>query len=138
VDFRPLIEAYYDACNNGDADALAAMFSEDVVHYFLEPNLAPAPVRGRNHLANYWRKVQRSIDGHWVVDHCLSGETEAVIEWTLFWTPPETGERVATRGAEWYVFDRGLIAEVRAYYRQEAATSELAGFPYRDRGYSLL
>ncbi|MEZ5236597.1 MAG: nuclear transport factor 2 family protein [Acidimicrobiales bacterium] len=136
---RQRIVDYYAACNRGDVEALAALFTEDVVHYFLAPNLAPRPVAGREHLAHYWRKVQAAFDGCWVVDHLVADAEagEAVIEWTLFWTPPQTGERVATRGAEWYVFDGELIKEIRAYYRQETATSELEGFPYAERGYSL-
>ena len=133
-----LIVAYYGACNRGDVDALPACFTPDVVHWFLAPNLAPEPVAGRERLARYWRKVQTRFDGRWVVDRVLADGDEAVIEWTLFWTPPETGERVATRGAEWYVFRDGLISEIRAYYRQEHQTSQLAGFPYGERGYSRL
>ncbi len=134
------ILAYYDACNAGDVAALEAMFTPDVVHWFLAPNLAPAPVVGRERLAHYWRKVQARFDGRWVVDHVLAPEQgdEAVIEWTLFWTSPETGSRVATRGAEWYVFDGPLFSEIRAYYRQEHASSELEGFPYAERGFSRL
>lgn len=135
---RDTILEYYAACNAGDVDALEALFTADVVHWFLAPNLAPQPVHGREHLARYWRSVQRRFDGRWVVDRVLEEGDEAVIEWTLFWTPPETGRRVATRGAEWYVFEAGRIREIRAYYRQEAATSELDGFPYVARGYSQL
>ena len=135
------IVEYYAACNRGDVVALEALFSPDVVHYFLAPNLAPRAVAGGAHLAAYWRKVQARFDGCWVVDHVLADESvqEAVIEWTLFWTPPETGRRVATRGAEWYVFSDGLMSEIRAYYRQDpAAPSELEGFPYAERGYAQL
>lgn len=136
---RERIVDYYAACNRGDVATLESLFTEDVVHWFLAPNLAPAPVAGRTHLANYWRKVQARFDGRWVVDHVLAPDEgdEAVIEWTLFWTPPETGRRVATRGAEWYVFDGPLIKEIRAYYRQDHATSELEGFPYAERGFSM-
>lgn len=138
-DARALIVRYYDACNAGDVAALEACFTDDVIHWFLAPNLAPAPVAGRSHLANYWRKVQARFAGRWVVDRVLTDGDEAVIEWTLFWTPPDTGVRVATRGAEWYVFRDGLIAEIRAYYRQEPGTSsELDSFPYAERGYSQL
>ncbi len=132
-----LIRRYYDACNSADVAALEACFTEDVVHWFLAPNLAPAPVHGREALAKYWHRVQPRIDGRWVVDHCLETAGEAVIEWTLFWTPAPGADRVATRGAEWYVFRDGLISEIRAYYNQGPWTSELDGFPYADRGYSL-
>ncbi len=137
---RRLILDYYAACNRGDVDGLAALFTEDVAHYFLAPNLAPSAVVGRAHLARYWHKVQALIDGRWVVDRVLAPDDgdEAVIEWTLFWTSPQDGTRIATRGAEWYVFDGGLIREIRAYYRQENASSELESFPYAERGFSML
>ena len=78
------------------------------------------------------------IDARWVVDHALAAGDEAVIEWTMFWRPDGARERVATRGAEWFVFRDGLIAEIRSYYQQRPETTELAGFPYRSRGYSGL
>ena len=116
----------------------------DVVHWFLAPNPGSAPVSGAEHLARYWRKVQRLLDARWLVDHCLEGGDEAVIEWTMFWSPPGSPPdsaqaadgRVATRGAEWFTFTDGLISEIRSYYRQEPATTQLDGFPYAERGYS--
>jgi ketosteroid isomerase-like protein len=133
-----LIVRYYDACSVGDVDALVETVCEDVTHYFLAPNPGSDPVSGALHLARYWRKVQARIDGRWVVDWIVGEGDEAVIEWTLFWLPPAGDERVATRGAEWYRFRDRRIAEIRAYYQQPAATSELAGFDYRARGHSRL
>ena len=78
------------------------------------------------------------IDARWVVDHALASADEAVIEWTMFWRPRGDGERVATRGAEWFVFRDGLIAEIRSYYQQRPETTELAGFPYAGRRYSRI
>lgn len=41
-----------------------------------------------------------------------------------------------TRGAEWYVMRDGVIAEIRAHYIDDrVADSELADFPYAERGY---
>jgi len=131
-----LIRRYYDACSTGDVDALVETVHEDVTHYFLAPNPGSAPVSGALHLARYWRKVQSRIDGRWVVDWIIGEGNEAVIEWTLFWVPPETGVRVATRGAEWYRFEAGRIAEIRAYYQQRAESTELEAFDYAGREYS--
>jgi hypothetical protein len=40
------------------------------------------------------------------------------------------------RGTEWYVLRQGRIAEVRAYFiAGPGSSSELATFPYADRGY---
>jgi steroid delta-isomerase-like uncharacterized protein len=132
-----VIRRYYDGCSAGDVDAMCATLSEDVVHFFLSPNVGSAPVRGAEHLARYWRKVAAMIEARWVVDHCLAAEREAVIEWTMFWLPKGAAQRVATRGAEWFTFaPDGRIAEIRSYYQQRPETTGLDGFPYAARGYS--
>jgi ketosteroid isomerase-like protein len=132
-----VIRRYYDGCSTGDVEAMCATLNEDVVHFFLAPNVGSAPVRGAEHLARYWRKVAAMIEARWVVDHCLAGEREAVIEWTMFWKPTGAAQRVATRGAEWFTFaEDGRIAEIRSYYQQRQETTGLDGFPYAARGYS--
>jgi ketosteroid isomerase-like protein len=136
VPWLPLITRYYDACSAGDLDELLATLHPDVVHYFLAPNVGSAPVRGADHLAHYWRKVSEMLDATWVVDHILDNETSAVIEWTMWWRPADTANRVATRGSEWFEFADGKIIEIRAYHHQLPSTTELDGFPYAERGYS--
>jgi hypothetical protein len=78
------------------------------------------------------------IDGRWTVDHIVASGDEAVIEWTLFWLPGGQAERVATRGAEWFVLRDGRIAEIRSYYHQQPQTTELDDFPYAQRGYAVI
>jgi ketosteroid isomerase-like protein len=132
-----VVRRYYEGCSTGDVEAMRATLADDVVHYFLAPNAGSAPVHGGEHLARYWRKVTGMIDARWVVDHGLVGDGEAVIEWTMYWRPAGADARVATRGAEWFVFaDDGRIAEIRSYYQQRPETTELDGFPYAARGYS--
>lgn len=138
TDALTLVRRYYDGCSAGDVDELLATLHPDVVHYFLAPNTGSAPVAGAEHLARYWRKVAGLIDARWVVDHLLADGDEAVIEWTMFWRPTPGAERIATRGAEWFVLVDGLIAEIRSYYQQRDHTTELDAFPYPDRNYSAL
>jgi len=133
-----LIRRYYDACSTGDVATMRETLAEDVVHYFLAPNRGSAPVAGDEGLATYWQKVQGLIDGRWVVDSFVGEGDQAVIEWTLYWRPDADADRVATRGAEWYRFADGRIAEIRAYYQQRESSSELEGFDYAGRGYSRL
>lgn len=133
-----LITRYYDGCSDGDLEMLLSTLHPRVVHYFLAPNPGSAPVAGAEHLARYWRKVTRAVRARWVVDRILADGDEAVIEWTMFWLPTGAGERVATRGAEWFVLRDGLIAEIRSYYQQHEYSTELADFRYAERGYSLL
>jgi len=132
-----LIRRYYEGCSAGDVAMMAATLHPQVVHWFLAPNKGCAPVSGAEHLARYWRKVQGMIGARWVVDQiCASGQ-QAVIEWTMFWRPDGRPGRVATRGAEWFVIEDGLIREIRSYYQMRPETSELDGFPYAQRGYSV-
>ena len=129
------IRSYYAACNRGDAEAIAAICAPDVVHYFSKPGVEP--VAGGDHLGRYWRKVQALIGAEWHVDRGIEQGDEAVIEWTMFWTDPQTGARGAVRGAEWYLFREGRIVEIRAYYDQEPGRATgLVGFPYSERGYA--
>ena len=139
------ITRYYDGCTAGDVELMLGTLDPGVVHWFLAPNIGSAPVRGAEHLARYWRKVAGLIEARWIVDHALTGDAEAVIEWTMFWRPPTrddrdghgAADRVATRGAEWFTFaPDGRITEIRSYYQQRDETTQLDGFPYTDRGYS--
>jgi len=133
-----VIRRYYDACSSGDIEALMQTLDPAVTHYFLAPNPGSTPIAGSAHLAHYWRKVRALIDGRWVIDAIVGEGDEAVIEWTLFWLPPASHERIATRGAEWYRFHGDRIAEIRAYYQQVDRSSELDGFDYLERGYARL
>jgi len=133
-----LIRRYYDGCSTGEVAAMLATLDENVVHYFLAPNPGSKPLRGAVHLANYWRKIQRLFEARWVVDSIIGEGDEAVIEWTMFHTPKPGGARVALRGAEFYRFANGRIAEIRGYYNQIDRSTELEGFDYPMRGYSQL
>jgi ketosteroid isomerase-like protein len=132
-----LLTRYYDACSTGDVDAMIGCFHPDVIHYFLAPNVGSRAVGGAEHLARYWRKVAALIQGVWVVDRLVEAGDEAVIEWTMFWNPEGSADRVHTRGAEWFVLEDGRIREIRSYYQQPPATTELDGFAYDARGYSV-
>jgi ketosteroid isomerase-like protein len=137
AEWTELISRYYNGCTSGDVDLMLTTLHPDVVHWFLAPNTGSAPVRGAEHLARYWRKVTRMLGARWVVDHIVASGDEAVIEWTMFWDSAESGARVATRGAEWFVRSEGRIVEIRSYYQMRPRTTELDAFPYADRGYSV-
>lgn len=133
------IKRYYQGCNTADVELMISTFTDDVVHYFTHH----APIRGAKPLATYWAKMQPRIQAVWSVDHAIVHGDEAVIEWTMRWTPPETGKPELMRGAEWYLFQGGRIAEIRAYYinRHLPYTHphfELHEFPYAERGYTVL
>ena len=133
-----LISRYYDGCSAGDVDLMLSTLHPDVVHWFLAPNTGSRPVEGAEHLARYWRKVTGMLQARWVVDSLCATPEQAVIEWTMWWLPEGAVERVGTRGAEWFTGQDGLIGEIRSYYQLRPETTGLDGFPYAERGYSVL
>jgi hypothetical protein len=128
------IRVYYVGCSTGDIDLMKSTFAPDVTHYFTDHE----PVTGADTLANYWagfNTIERKAV--WTVDRFMATENEAVIEWTMISTFLNKQRKELLRGAEWYQFHEGKIAEIRAYYRwvDEQLASELIGFPYTERGY---
>lgn len=134
------IRGYFDACNSGDASAIAAFFTPDAVHYF-PPGMYEGPFVGAATIGRRWAEAVEKLGSVWTVDHviCDPYTARAVIEWTHFKTYAGT----VLRGDEWYVFDRetGLIGEIRAYYAspQDAGLErlELGGYDYETLGYPL-
>ena len=137
ADWTRLITRYYDGCSAGDVDLVLTTLHPGVVHWFLAPNTGSTAVECAEHLARYWRKVTGMLQARWVVDSICATPGQAVVEWTMWWLPEGATERVATRGAEWFTGENGLIREIRSYYQMRPETTELDGFPYAERGYSV-
>lgn len=135
-----LIREYFAACNDADADRIAACFIPAAIHYF-PPGMYGGPFRGARRIAERWCQAVASLGSYWTVDRLLvvPAAWQAVMEWTHF----KTKRNQILRGIEWYEFDpaSGLIAEIRAYYASPQAAGldrlELAGFDYAGRGYPL-
>lgn len=136
--FYRLIQAYYDGCNRQDAALLRSVLAPDVEHYTTDMER----VSGVEPLIAFFCSFAPAVKAHWMIDHCLVQEPEAVIEWTMRWHPTRAGAELK-RGAEWYVFEDGRIKEIRAYYtnphaKPNLARASLKGFDYAARGYSAL
>jgi len=131
------IKRYYVGCSTADYDLMISTFTPDIVHYFVDHGA----VSGAEGLASYWVKIGPRTEAHWTLDHAIVEEPEAVIEWSMRWTPPATGKSEILRGSEWYLFENGKIAEIRSYhnniYLQNEKNRELWGFAYEGRGYTI-
>jgi methyltransferase len=133
------IRDYFDACNAGDAAAVAACFAPGAVHYF-PPDMYDGPFRGGETIGAKWAWAVQTMGSHWTVDEiiCDPDTDRAVIEWTH----EKRKMDVVLRGDEWYRVDpgTGLITEIRAYYASPQAPGlarfELGGYPYAERGYA--
>jgi hypothetical protein len=91
-------------------------------------------------LARYWRKFQTATRARWTVDQVLATGSEAVLEYSMLWTPPLADKAVLTRGIDWLSCTQEQIKEIRQYYDVRGLMShdqpyELQGFAYAERGY---
>jgi len=132
-----VIRTYIQACNDGDAEAIAACFCPEAVHYFSPPlhKCSGAATIGCffatrvPELGICFTVDQLAID----VDRCA-----AILEWTMFVQKPAP---IVRRGLEWYVFEPQTwrIQEVRGYSAAPLdsgmARQELLDFDYAGRGY---
>jgi ketosteroid isomerase-like protein len=131
------IRSYYEALNSGDADAVAAHFTDDATHYYTRLG----PHQGAETIGQMTDIAVKSIEAQWFVENALEGEgDEAVIEWTMTWRHPESGEPRLDRGAEWFLMSDGKIAEIRAYHHggPKNPQGDLLGFDHEGRGHTML
>jgi ketosteroid isomerase-like protein len=130
------IRSYYESLNTGDADAVAAHFTEDAVHYYTRLG----PHRGAEEIGRYAASAVEHIEGRWQVENAIEQGDQAAIEWTMTWRDPETGAARLDRGAEWFLMRSGRIAEVRAYHHggPKNPQGDLIGFDHESRGHTML
>ena len=130
------VRRYYDALNTGDPELVASHFTEDAVHYYtrIPPDIGARAIGERNR-----EQVQR-LGGRWSLENGIEEGDQACIEWTMSWRDPKTGERRLDRGAEWFLFRDGKIAEVRAYFHSgpRNRSGDLIGFDHAGRGHTVL
>jgi ketosteroid isomerase-like protein len=129
------VRSYYEALNTGDADAVAAHFTDDAVHYYTRRD----PHVGREIADNAAFGVKH-IEGRWILENGIDDGEQACIEWTMTWRDPKTGDPRLDRGAEWFRFRDGKICEVRAYFHsnEKNRSGDLMGFDHAGRGHTVL
>lgn len=134
-----VIRDYFQACNEANAERIAACLTPNAVQY----NYPPAqPMRGGQTIAQLFKAVVDEQGRRWTVYRVIvdAERAEAAIEYTRFKTVDDT----VVRGAEWFFFDpeSGLIREIHAYIaapiRPNLERHELVGFDYRERGYPVV
>ena len=132
------VRAYFAACKKHDANAIAACFAADAVHYL--PHLPP--LRGGVTIGAAIVGDLHRRGGAYLVDRIYFDVERgaAAVEWSRTF---EQGDRIL-RGYECCEFESAsvLIREIRGYYaaapHAELARHELVGFDYAGRGYTTL
>jgi len=130
------IRSYYEALNTGDPERVAEHFTDDAVHYYTRLG----PHEGARAIGENTRWAVDVIDGQWWMEHGIAAGDEAVIEWTMTWRDPKSGDERLNRGTEWFRFRDGKIAEIRAYHHGDAKNprGDLLGFDFEKRGYTTM
>jgi ketosteroid isomerase-like protein len=114
----PLLQAFLDAFNAHDVDAIMSFFAEDCV---LDMPRGPAP-GGRRLVGKQQVRegIQSRLDG--IPDvryeddrHWLCGE-RAVSEWTIRGTQ-RSGEPIEVRGCDLFEFTDGLISRKDSFWK---------------------
>jgi ketosteroid isomerase-like protein len=125
------IRTYFEACNAGEADAVASSFTPDAVIW--DTNVRPA--RGRHEIGEMWAAVARRWGGaRWAVDTVVESADgiTAATEWSMTGTDPRSGRAFTFRGSEHYRFEGDLIAEIRQYWSfdRDRLDTGLVDYPY--------
>lgn len=130
------VRSYYAALNTGDAESVAAHFAPDATHYYTRLG----PHEGAETIGQMTDLAVKSIEAQWYIENAIEEGDQAVIEWTMTWRDPKSGERRLDRGTEWFSFRDSKIAEVRAYHHggPKNPSGDLLGFDHRGRGYTML
>jgi ketosteroid isomerase-like protein len=104
-----VVERYYDHVDDGDVDALVALFADDVVY----DRPGHDAIEGRDALEQFYREDRPLTDG----SHELSTvvvEDETVVVTGKF-RGRQDGERVTLGFADVYEFDGDVIARRKTY-----------------------
>ena len=128
-DVRDLIRSYFAACSAGDAEAVAAHFTQDATIY----DTNHAPLQGREAIGKFWARIHEQWAGaRWVLGAAVVEGDAAAIEWSMHGT--HENEPFVVRGSEHYSVESGLIAEIRQYWTFDPASpgSELQDYDYTD------
>jgi ketosteroid isomerase-like protein len=130
------ISSYYEALNTGDAELVASHFTDDAVHYYTRLG----PHEGARSIGENAKWGVENADGQWHLEHGIEQGDEACIEWSMTWRDPKSGEKRINRGAEFFRFRDGKIAEVRAYHHGDRKNpqGDLLGFDHEARGHTTL
>jgi ketosteroid isomerase-like protein len=130
------VHGYYEALRGGDPDRVASFFTDDATHYYTRLG----PHVGAKTIGEHTKLGVDRLDAQWFVENGIDDGEQAVIEWTMTWRDPKSGDRRLDRGTEWFRFRDGKICEVRAYHHSDPKnrSGDLLGFDHAGRGHTTI
>ena len=136
-DILALNNAYWNAWNNKDADAVARCATED---FSAEGDVLPAPVIGRDGLREFARVYITAFpDIHFDITHQFAAGDDVVTCWTATGTHkgqlmgiPPTGRWAEVHGCNVSRFHKGRLAHALVYWDSAALLRQLGLLPARE------
>jgi ketosteroid isomerase-like protein len=130
------VRSYYEALNSGHPDRVAEHFTDDAVHFYTRLG----PHEGARTIGDHTQLAVERLGARWIIEDAIEDGERVVIEWTMTWRDPGSGEPRLDRGTEWFEFRDGKIAEVRAYHHsnEKNRSGDLLGFDHAGRGHTTL
>jgi len=115
---------------------VADHFTDDATHYYTRLG----PHRGAAQNGEHTNVAVERLEARWRIEDAIEDGERVVIEWTMLWRHPDSGELRLDRGTEWFEFREGRISEVRAYHHggPKNPSGDLLGFDHRARGHMTL
>jgi steroid delta-isomerase-like uncharacterized protein len=118
TDTTPSLQAFLDAFNAHDVEAILAFFTDDCV-FDMPRGPAPGGLRltGKEEVREGIRSRFEGIpDIHYGNDRHFSCGDRGVSEWTIRGTTPD-GERIEVRGCDLFEFRDGKISRKDSYWK---------------------
>jgi limonene-1,2-epoxide hydrolase len=116
---RQLVQAWVQAFNRGDADALASLYTDDAVNH----QVADSPVQGRVNIRQMFATGFASTQMHCIVENIFEDGQWAILEWR---------DPSGLRGCGFFHVVDGQIAFQRGYW-DKLSFLRLHGLPMPDR-----
>jgi len=137
-----VVKTYIQACNDADAEAIAACFCPDAIHHMPVNDRGIVSWRGAATIGERFETLVKASGRRWTVDQLLTDVERhaSILEWTAF----NRDRDKLVRGVDWFDFDPQTlrIAAVRSFVatvsNPEAQCVEQQDFDYAGRGYPTL
>ena len=113
---RTVVERFNEAFNRHDADALAALLTEDSVFEDTSPSPDGRRIEGRGTLVEFWRAwFARNTDARFEAEEIIVSGHRAVVLWTYH--KVRNGQPWHLRGVDVFTVRDGRVAAKLAYVK---------------------
>ena len=113
---RETIDRFNDAFNRHDADAVAALLTEDTVFEDTSPAPDGRRIEGKGAVAAFWREwFVRNADAVFDAEEMIVSDDRAVVRW--IYRKMRDGQPWRLRGVDIFTVRDGKVAAKRAYVK---------------------